>query len=125
MSRRRSKTAVHQMVEGEVLVRGTTDPTDALRLVLEDDVPWSWEEVLEGLEPDYHECEHVHRTEEELEAWKREAAEFFARRLDPANHRVGWFRINPVGPDHPEGWTWQLGYCDGPGPGNFQAVYFH
>lgn len=118
---RRSKTAVHWMTEGEALVRGTTDPVRALGHAMSEtsNGGWSWEDAFDA-RPDTSPdncpgAEHAHAVD---------TATFCFNRLDPKNHRVGWFRINPVGPDHPEGWTWQLGHETGPGRGNFQGVIF-
>ena len=115
----RSKTAVHWMSEGEALVRGTLDPVRALGLAMDatSNGGWAWEEAVD-LPPAE---DHVPGAEL---AHAMDTAAFCARRLDPANHRAGWFRMNPVGPDHHDGWSWQLGHCDGPGRGNFQGVIF-
>ena len=115
----RTKTAVHWMVEGEALVRGTTDPVVALGLAMDETTNggWHWEDAVEDRpEP--------HVADREIEAHALVAANFCFNRLDPKNHSVGWFRMNPVGPDHPDGWTWQLGRETGPGRGNFQGVIF-
>lgn len=117
----RPKTAVHWMADSQTLVRGTLDPVAALGLAMDEtsNGGWSWEDVID-LRPDRDldgvpGAEHAHAID---------AADFCFRRLNPANHRAGWFRINPCPPDHPEGWSWQLGYEKGPGRGNFQGVIF-
>lgn len=49
-----SKTAIYHMTEGEVLVRGTTDPTEAIRIIVESNYEdnWRWEEIIDGASRD-------------------------------------------------------------------------
>lgn len=115
----RTKTAVHWMSEGEALVRGTTDPVVALGLAMDetDCGGWNWEDAVDP-RPEPHESDR------ESIGHALVAANFCFNRLDPKNHRIGWFRMNPCGPEHHDGWAWQLGEADGPGRGNFQGVIF-
>lgn len=123
MRRQRSKTAktaIYHMTEGEILVRGTTDPTEAIRIIVASDYEenWRWEEVIDGIAPDADDLDN----EAEEEARKLEAAEFFTRRLEPKNHTAGWFRRNVQAPGGD--YTWMLGHENGPGRGNFRGVLF-
>lgn len=105
------------MNDGEVLVRGTTDPVAALGLAMDEtsNGGWNWEDDLAEPDPEERDGEREH-------ALARDAAEFCAARLKPQNHRAGWFRINVQAPDGD--YSWMLGYEDGPGRGNFPGVLF-
>ncbi|KUM34559.1 hypothetical protein [Arthrobacter sp. EpRS71] len=117
-----SKTAIYHMTEGEVLVRGTTDPTEAIRIIVESNYEdnWRWEEIIDGASRDGVKDSTL--TDEDRAAMVTEAAEFFARRLEPQNHSTGWFRKNVQAPGGD--YTWMLGHMDGPGRGNFRGVLF-
>lgn len=114
---RSSKTAVYWMMEGECLVRGTTDPVTALGLAMDEtsNGGWDWEDELTPPHPEERDAELD-------QAHARDTAAFCFNRLKPQNHRTGWFRRNIQAPD--SDYTWMLGEPDGPGRGNFQGVLF-
>jgi hypothetical protein len=114
----RAKTAVHTLIEGGFLVRGTTDPTEALRLAIESGEVYDLDEATEDISPrDYPSNPHAAEAREEV-------ARYLTRLLDPKNHRAGWFRISPCGANCGEhGWHWD-DTPTGPGRGNFQGVIF-
>lgn len=115
---KRSKTAVHTFAEGGFMVRGTTDPTEAIRLAVEDADLYEMEDMTAPLQPSwYDDPDRAH----DREAFKADAANYFATLL--ATARVGWLRISPCGGDCGEhSWHWQ--HATGPGRGNFEGVVF-
>jgi len=115
-------TAIYQMTEGEVLVRGTTDPTEAIRIIVEGNYEenWQWEEIIDGASRDG--VIDPTLTEDDRAIMVAEAAAFFDRLLKPQNHSTGWFRRNVQAPGGD--YTWMLGHMDGPGRGNFRGVLF-
>ena len=118
----RSKTAVHNLSEGGFMVRGTTDPREAIRLAVESpDQPYEMEDAICGLRPSWFEDP---KRAQHAEAFKADAAHYFARLLDPKNQRIGWLRISPCGGNCGEhSWHWDDSPT-GPGRGNFQGVIF-
>lgn len=115
---KRPKTAVHGFAEGGFMVRGTTDPTEAIRLAVEDCDLYEMEDITAPLAPSWYD-------DPDREAWresfKLDAANYFARLLAIA--RVGWLRISPCpGSCGEHSWHWQ--HADGPGRGNFEGVLF-
>lgn len=117
-----SKTAIYHMTEGEILVRGTTDPTDAIRIIVESNYEdnWRWEEIIDGASRELLKDESL--TAEDRSAMVSEAAHFFTRLLKPQSHSTGYFRKNVQAPGGD--YAWMLGHMDGPGRGNFQGVIF-
>ena len=112
----RTKHAAYPMDWDGILVRGTTDPYLALKYVVETDGDSHY--MMEHLtaaapiDPD----DELHPYDVMVLAdWLHAMA---------AKGKPGWYRMNVCPPDHPDGWTWQLGEPTGPGPGNFQGVYF-
>lgn len=118
----KSRESIYHMTEGEILVRGTNDPTEAIRIITECDYEenWCWEDIIDGIRRDGTFDPTL--TDHDKAALVAEAAEFFTRQLKPQNHRTGWFRKNvqPPGSDY----SWMLGEPSGPGPGNFRGVVF-
>lgn len=114
----RSKTAVHGFSEGGFMVRGTTDPTEAIRLAVDDCDLYEIEDITAPLQPSWY--DDADRASWR-EGFKLDAANYFARLL--SNARVGWFRISPCGGNCGEhSWHWQT--VSGPARGNFQGVVF-
>lgn len=95
----RSKTAVHRIHDGnaEWLVRGTSDPDEALKILLE--------------EGDYYDLDAYCEVPEGEEDLYDAVA---------VPERCGLFRINPVHPDSDYGWM--LGEATKRGPGVFEGV---
>jgi hypothetical protein len=117
----RPKTAVHTFSEGGFMVRGTTDPTEAIRLAVEAFDVCELEDITAPLAPSWFGDPD---RESWREAFKLDAANYFARLLDPKNHRIGWLRISPCGGNCGEhSWHWDDSPT-GPGRGNFQGVIF-
>jgi hypothetical protein len=97
------------------MVRGTLDPTEAIRLAVESFDVYEIEDLTTALLPEYF------PNEEDGEAAKTEAAQYFARLLNPKNHRAGLLRISPCHcGDH--GWHWDTAAA--PGHGVFKGVVF-
>jgi hypothetical protein len=119
----RAKTAVHTFSEGGFMVRGTTDPFEAVKIAIEStDQPYEMEDITCGLQPSWY--DDPNRDPAYREAFKADAANYFARLLDPKNHRIGWLRISPCGGNCGEhSWHWDDSPT-GPGRGNFQGVIF-
>lgn len=118
---KRSKTAVYPLDEG-FMVRGTTDPSEALRLAIESGEVCEFEDDLEVLTPEHFETPGF--IQEDRDNFTANAAHRFAQLLDPRNHRVGWLRISPCPPSWcgEHAWHWQ--HTSGPGRGNFEGVVF-
>ncbi|QIN94377.1 hypothetical protein SEA_ABBA_48 [Arthrobacter phage Abba] len=115
---KRPKTAVHAFSEGGFMVRGTTDPTEAIRLAVEAVDVCEMEDITAPLQPSWYDDPD---REDWRESFKLDAANYFARLL--VNARVGWLRISPCGGNCGEhAWHWQD--VSGPGRGNFQGVIF-
>lgn len=115
--RKPTKYGVYPMSEGELLVRGTTDPYEALRFLVDTAGDEHFKmEYLPEIGPD------------EIEGWDGDpidvqiVADWLHRTA--ADAEVGYFRMCVCSPDHPEGWSWQLGRAKAPGHGIFQGVYF-
>jgi hypothetical protein len=91
--------------ENEVIVSGTAD-IDVARA-----------EALAGVRADLEE-----------DGWDGEELVEQLRQLDDLQPRVGWYRWNPCNERScydGGGHKGHLGYCDGPGRGRWQGVYFH
>lgn len=118
-------TAVYEMSEGDWLVRGTDDPMRALELIVAqlDESPdgdarlYGVAPFRPGIDPPDYE---IH-------------PEFVAAMADwcydmLVRARPGYYRRNPRSPysweSVQDGWTWMLGYTNGPGRGTFRGVYF-
>lgn len=119
--RRRTKTAVYPLNEGGFMVRGTDDPTEALRIAV-DGLPdgdyYNLDEVVAGIARDAYDTT---LTDEDKALNAADAAHFFKNRLDPQNHRAGLLRISPCHcGDH--GWHWDT--AKAPGHGVFKGVVF-
>jgi hypothetical protein len=120
----KAKTKVDSMAEGEFLVRGTTDPMEALRsLVAEMHEHWT-EPLLDGVSPweradgSRMYGEHDPDAIDYLAAWlygMLEAAQ-------PGLYR----KVNclPGSYGDGEGWRWQLGFAKAKGLGVFEGVLF-
>ena len=113
----RAKFAAYPMDWEGILVRGTTDPYLALKYVVETEGDEHY--MLDGFAaamPIDEQPDEVHEFDVMMLAdWLHGMA---------AKGKPGYYRMNVCPPDHPEGWAWQLGECNGPGPGNFEGVYF-
>lgn len=121
MTRKRTATAVYTLTEGGFMVRGTDDPAEALRIAL-NELPngdyWELDEVVQGIARD---ADDDTLTDEDKAGNAPDAAHYFARRLDPKNHRAGLMRITPCWcGDH--GWHWDT--AKAPGRGVFKGVVF-
>lgn len=107
----------YTLLEGEILVRGTADPGEAARFILEhgwEDLPWFEDDIgilVQGREPH----PWVEMAKESIATWVYNGAR------NP--ERTGYFRFNVQPESSDYGWT--LGYMDGPGRGNFPGVLFH
>ena len=100
---------------GQILVRGTTDPSTAARYVLEhgwESIPW--------MEDDVSLCLRGAPASPFTDDAKAAVARWVEKSRGP--ERVGWFRMNVQAPGAEYGWM--LGYADGPGRGNFRGVLF-
>src|SRR5438105_4487198 len=112
----RTKTAVYTMVEDEWLVRGTLDPMEAVRLIVDE----MTETLLRDVSPD-----RPNPISASDKVTVDCLTEFLYGLLEKA--RPGLYRKNPVGPGqygHHDGWAWQIGYAKERGPGVFEGVYF-
>jgi hypothetical protein len=119
--RRRTRTAVYGMIEGGFMVRGTDDPTEALRIAVDalpDGDYYDLDEMVRGIARDgYDET----LTDEDKALNAVDAAHYFANRLQPRNHTRGLLRISPCHcGDH--GWHWDT--AKAPGHGVFKGVVF-
>jgi hypothetical protein len=119
--RRPTKTAVYSLTEGGFMVRGTDDPTQALRIAVEDQPNgdlYDLDEIVGGIARD---ADDKTLTDEDKAANAVDAAHYFANRLEPRNHRAGLLRISPCHcGDH--GWHWDT--ATAPGRGVFKGVVF-
>jgi hypothetical protein len=113
---KRTKTAVHFLIEDGFLVRGTQDPQAALALAVAEpqfeERYWAADAVR--YDPDNP---TPHRKHDVVEL-----GDLLHGLL--AGARPGLFRINPARPDDMDGIRWWLGRCDTPGRGVFQGVEF-
>jgi hypothetical protein len=119
--RRRTKTAIHTLVEGGFLVRGTDDPTEALRVAV-DELPngdyWELDDLVAGIARD---ADDETLTDEDKAINAVDAAHYFANRLNPQNHTAGLMRMAPCFcGDH--SWHWME--AKAPGRGVFKGVVF-
>lgn len=115
----KTRYGVDAMSEGDWLVRGTDDPMRALELIvgeLDDlsDVGWDVPSVAPN------------EDEEPTPEAVADVADWCFGML--ARARPGYYRKNPCAPGSwerdGEGWTWMLGYANGPARGAFLGVYF-
>lgn len=110
-ARTRSKHDVYDMTEGSILVRGTLDPTEALKLVVD---AGCWR-------VDHFTYSYSDQTPES----GRALGDVLLAML--ASAKPGLYRRNPVAPgtwQDDEGWGWQLGYGKEKGHGTFEGVLF-
>jgi len=111
----RDKYSVDFMAEGDVLVRGTDDPMQALALVVDELDDGTHGYLIDGVQPG----------DEVDPAGVEDAAAWCHDMLTRA--RVGYYRKIGCLPNSYGaygGWSWQLGYADGPCRGAFLGVYF-
>jgi hypothetical protein len=92
-------------------VRGTLDPTEALRVAVEENsyITDHWVHAYKAGAPEDIRC----------------LGDRFLHMLQVA--KPGLYRRNPVGKGTwmaDEGWTWQLGHAKAKGPGTFEGVLF-
>jgi hypothetical protein len=125
MTRTRTCYGVDAMSEHDWLVRGTDDPMRALELIVgELDEVWWGDEMLGGVAPPRP---GIEPDDYELEPTAIQAMADWCHTM-LATARPGYYRKNPVAPNswvgECEGWTWMLGYADGPARGAFLGVYF-
>jgi len=111
--RTRAKFGVDKMSEGNWLVRGTLDPVEALKFVVDE-----MDAVGAGAgERRYGDLDP--RAVQTVADWCHDMLQ---------HARPGLYRKNPCGPGswgrECEGWAWNLGYAKQRGPGTFEGVYF-
>jgi hypothetical protein len=99
----KAKIAAEGMAEGDVLVRGTTDPVAALAALVADEDTW--------LGPDNQTVDALHA---HVMVLLNGAMTGYWRKVHCLPNSYGAF----------EGWGWTLHGADGPGRGAFQGVYF-
>jgi hypothetical protein len=122
----KTKTTVDDMAEGEFLVRGTQDPMEALRLVV-DVMHENWtQDMLDGVAPGqiYRLGQGLVDNEPNQDAIDYLAAWLYGM-LEAA--QPGLYRkVNclPGSFGEGEGWRWQLGFAKTKGPGVFEGVLF-
>ncbi|WP_326474816.1 hypothetical protein [Actinophytocola sp.] len=112
------------MSEGDILVRGTEDPMRALELLVAHlDEDYRGDDMLAGVAPPRP---GIEPDDYELDPAAIQAMADWCHTL-LANARPGWYRkihCLPHSEGDWEGWSWQLGYANGPARGAFQGVYF-
>lgn len=109
----RTRTAhdVYDMTEGEILVRGTLDPTEALKHAIDGN--------------SYRTDHYLHAFSEKTPEAGRVLGDTLLSMLSTA--KPGLYRKNPVGrgtAGDDQGWKWQLGFASAKGPGTFEGVLF-
>jgi hypothetical protein len=120
----RTKHDVYSMSEGEILVRGTLDPVEAVRLVVEDPEDTVIEDCLWGVSR-----EEDNNGDRVYGDHDQSAVQAMANRLHwmLATAKPGLYRKNPCGKGtygDAAGWKWQLGYGTKRGHGTFEGVLF-
>lgn len=108
--------SVDFLSEGDVVVRGTEDPMQALAWTVDeaDDIEGALD--LFGARPD--DGEVIPEAVDGVAEWCHQML---------ATARVGYYRKVACLPNSYgawEGWRWQLQFASGPGPGAFRGVYF-
>lgn len=113
-----SRYSVDQLSDGEILVRGTEDPVDALRIAVErlDELP-RLEYVIDGAMG-----EHAENPVQE----GREIGEYLNRMLDSVSGIRWWRKVNslPNSEGEANGWCWTLYPAEPHTQGAFRAVQF-
>jgi hypothetical protein len=120
----RLKQEVYAMAEGETLVRGTLDPMEAVRLIVDHPEDTILDDFLWGVSR-----EEDHNGERLRGDHDPELVQAMADKLHwmLAFAKPGLYRKNPVGRGtyaDGNGWTWQLGHATAKGPGTFEGVWF-
>lgn len=113
---KRTKTAVHFLIEDGFIVRGTQDPHAALALAVAQERFADRYWVVDYCRPD------PDRREDPTPTDLAELADLLHGLL--ADARPGLYRINPAQPDDMDGAAWWLVPASAPGHGVFQGVQF-
>lgn len=129
----RSKFSVDKMSEGDWLVRGTLDPLEALKFIVDVMNEHSEDGDLWGVSPAVYPDDPMFG----LDAGKPKYGDLNPNAVQVMadwchamlqHARPGLYRKNPCGPGsygrECENWAWTLGYADERGPGVFEGVYF-
>lgn len=122
----KTRYGTYEMTEDDWLVRGTDDPMRALELIVSQlDESYRGNDMLDGVTPPKSGIKPGDPWRIEPDAVQA-MANWCYNML--ATARPGYYRLNPTAPGswerEDEGWTWMLGYADGPGRGAFLGVYF-
>jgi hypothetical protein len=111
----REPYSVDFLSEGDVIVRGTDDPMQALAWAVGEMDDITHGDLIDGVQPG----------DEVDPVGVQDAADWCHDMLSRA--RVGYYRkagCLPYSYGACSGWSWQLLYADGPGRGAFLGVYF-